>query len=70
VTHEFGGGFGGFFDFGDTMGGGIGAVQAIGEDISIGTDHAEKIVEGVGDSVHAMGGKAFIAAGVAGSEIH
>jgi hypothetical protein len=42
----------------------------IGEDISVGTDYAEKVVEGVGDSIHAMGGKAFIAAGVGGSEIH
>lgn len=69
MAHEVGGGFGGFFDFVDTMRGGMGAVQAIGEDISVGTDHAKKIVEGVGDSVQAMGGQGFIATGVLGSEI-
>jgi len=51
------------------MRGGIGAVQAIREDVGVGADHAEKIVEGVGNAVQGMGGEVFVTAVVVGSEI-
>jgi len=49
--------------------GGIGVVEAIGEDVSVGTDYAQKIVEGMGDCVQATVGEAFLAVRVAGSEM-
>jgi len=70
TAHEVGRGFGGFFDFGDAMGGGIGVAQVIGENVGVGADDTEKVVESVGDRFHATGGERSIVAGVAGSEIH
>lgn len=51
VAHEGGGGFGGFFDFEQGTGFGGGTVEAVGEDIGVGGDHAEKVVEGVSDDL-------------------
>ncbi len=51
VAHQGGGGFGGFFDFEQGTGFGGGAVESIGEDVGVGGDHAEKIVEGVSDDL-------------------
>jgi len=49
---QVGGGFGGFFDLGDAAGGVVGGVELIEEDVGIGVDDAEEIVDGVGDGIH------------------
>jgi len=64
VAHQVGGGFGGFFDFGDAVDGGIGARELVGEDVGVGADDAEKVVESMGDGFHAVGGEVTIAMGV------
>ena len=51
VAHEGGGGFGGFFDFEQGTGFGGGAVESVGEDVGVGGDHAEKVIEGVSDDL-------------------
>src|SRR5271157_570233 len=48
------------------MGGGIGLRQAVGEEVGVGADHTEKIVEGVRDRSNAIGWKGFIVAGIDG----
>jgi len=51
-AHQVGGGFGGFFDLGDAASGVVGGVELIEEDVGVGVDDAEEIVDGVGDGVN------------------
>ena len=58
-AHQVSGGFGGFFDLGDAAHCVVSSVELVGEDVGIGVDHAEEIVDGVGDGVEFAGLKAI-----------
>lgn len=51
MAHQGGGGLGGFFDFAEAARAWGGVFELVGEDVGVGGDHAEKIVESVGDDL-------------------
>jgi len=42
---------------GETTSGVVGGVELVGEDVGVGVDDAEEIVDGVGDGVELVGGE-------------
>ena len=56
MAHQGGGGLGGSFDFGQIAGARAGRDELVGEDVGVGGDDAEKIVQGVGDDL-ILGGR-------------
>ena len=60
---------GGFFDFGEVAGAGAGGVEVVGEDVGIGGDDAEEIVQGVSDEL-SFGGRKNGGIGDVGRVLH
>ena len=56
-THKVGGGLGGLFDLGDAADGIMGGVELIGENVGVGVDDAEEIIDGVRDGFDFGGGE-------------
>jgi len=51
MAHEVGSGPGGFLDFREAVNRRIGDGKTFHQDIGVGSDYAEKIIEGMGDDL-------------------